>query len=116
LALAEPDISGLWPRCQSSTCTPGYRGLASARCVERITGFEPALSAWEAGEPTSQVVFSGTDVTVWGPFGGLSGGVGARGAPSIGQAECVLLGFYVGLPAFESPPSSSLPAGQGEAG
>jgi hypothetical protein len=36
--------------------------------LERMTGIEPALSAWEAGEPTSQVVFSGSDVAVWGPW------------------------------------------------
>jgi hypothetical protein len=33
------------------------------------------------GEPTtSQVVFSGTDMAVCGPFDGLSAGVGTRGA------------------------------------
>ena len=35
--------------------------------LERMTGIEPALSAWEAGETTSQVVFQ---AQIW-PFEGL---------------------------------------------
>jgi hypothetical protein len=32
--------------------------------LERMTGIEPALSAWEAGGPTSQEVLSGSDVAI----------------------------------------------------
>ena len=38
--------------------------LIRGNAVERMTGIEPALSAWEAGEPTSQEVLSGSDVAI----------------------------------------------------
>jgi hypothetical protein len=49
--------------------------------LERMTGIEPALSAWEAGEPTSQVAFQAQIWPFEGTFGGLTGGLGARGGP-----------------------------------
>jgi len=42
-------------------------GLLTRGEVERTTGIEPAFSAWEAGETTSQVVFQ---AQIW-PFEGL---------------------------------------------
>lgn len=55
-----------------------------------MTGIEPALSAWEAGEPTSQVVFQAQTWPFEGTFGGLIGGLGARGGPEhlINMATC----------------------------
>ena len=44
-----------------------------------MTGIEPALSGWEAGEPTSQVVFHAQIWPFEARFAGLFGGVGARG-------------------------------------
>jgi hypothetical protein len=55
--------------------------LTRSVVLERMTGIEPALSAWEAAEPTSQVVFQAQmwpfDGSVWGLFRN----VGARGGP-----------------------------------
>jgi hypothetical protein len=36
---------------------PNDFGVQGVNFLERMTGIEPALSAWEAGETTSQVVF-----------------------------------------------------------
>lgn len=41
-----------------------------------MTGIEPALSAWEAGEPTSHVVFQAQKWPFEGPVWWLSGGSG----------------------------------------
>ena len=49
--------------------------------LERMTGIEPALSAWEAGEPTSQGVFHAQKSAFENQFCGVSAGVGARGGP-----------------------------------
>jgi hypothetical protein len=46
-----------------------------------MTGIEPALSAWEAGEPTSQVVFQAQTWPFGGPGWWLFRMVGARGGP-----------------------------------
>jgi hypothetical protein len=43
---------------------------------------EPPFSAWEAGEPTSQVVFQAQTWPFEGTFGGLTGGLGPVGGPS----------------------------------
>jgi hypothetical protein len=46
-----------------------------------MTGIEPALSAWEAGEPTSQVVFQAQKWPFEGPVWWLFRRIGARGGP-----------------------------------
>jgi hypothetical protein len=55
--------------------------LTSCFGLERMTGIEPALSAWEAGEPTSQVVFQAQTWPFGGPGWWLFRMVGARGGP-----------------------------------
>ena len=50
---------GLGPTSEIVTTT-----LTRCIVLERMTGIEPALSAWEAGEPTSQEVLSGSDVAI----------------------------------------------------
>jgi hypothetical protein len=49
--------------------------------LERMTGIEPALSAWEANEPTSQGVFQAQARPFEGPFWWLIRRVGVRGGP-----------------------------------
>ena len=93
-----------WPRSRSRSlgptrrwshrCGDGARGLANGqppvlrfrpqarvRTLEQMTGIEPALSAWEAGEPTSPRVLHAQRSAFEDQFCGVSAGVGARGGP-----------------------------------
>jgi hypothetical protein len=51
------------------------------RYVERMTGIEPALSAWEAAEPSRQRVLHAQRTSFEDQFCDVSAGVGARGGP-----------------------------------
>jgi len=60
--------------------------LIRGNAVERMTGIEPALSAWEAGESTSQEVFQAQTWSFEGSFGGFSWrGRGPWGAREVDQ-------------------------------
>jgi len=65
---ALPERRGARGGSDRAAVGPGPSGkqfLTGGDPWERMTGIEPALSAWEAGEPTSQVVFQ---AQTW-PFG-----------------------------------------------
>ncbi len=74
----------------------GKGRLTRGNSLERMTGIEPALSAWEAGESTRQVVFQAQTWPFEGPFRGFFRRVGARGGPeqlinmATGRSEAIL--------------------------
>jgi hypothetical protein len=55
--------------------------LIRGNAVERMTGIEPALSAWEAGEPTVRWCFQAQRWPFEGPVWWLFRKAGARGGP-----------------------------------
>jgi hypothetical protein len=62
---------------------PGRRPLLiRGNPLERMTGIEPALSAWEAGEPTVRWCFQAQRWPFEGPVWRLFRRAGARGGPS----------------------------------
>ena len=72
-----PTRGGLVQRPKIVTTT-----LTGCIVLERMTGIEPALSAWEAGEPTSQVLYQAQIWSFESPVWWLFWRVGARGGPS----------------------------------
>jgi hypothetical protein len=75
-ALRVASVSSI--KCSPHVAGPWMYAGVHDRPVRRLLAWLLTLSAWEAGDPPSGGV-SGTEMAVWGPFGGFPEGRGLWG-------------------------------------